>query len=426
MNEFLIFLTKASLAILLLYGWYAIALQKLTFFKVNRSLLNLIIPISVLLGTYSFSAFTPLVDFKIGSILPFNDLPQAVTGGPSNTFVPTESGFDVLALLFTIYTIGLIASLLRSAWSLKRIHSLSKTGDSKRQGPITLCASQDIQSPFSFLHYVFLPLNLPAKDLPVVLAHEEVHFREKHSLDLLLHQVGSAIFWFHPMVYMMEKSIKLNHEFLADQGVLKSSIQLSTYLSSLTDMAILSKKLAMINSFKQPNFKTRINMIAQQKTPKARRFLYLSLVPMLFTLVFAFAKGDGNDVPSIKPVNSKEVTSGFGNRLDPTTKTERLHRGVDYRAPLGTAVFATANGVVTTASEEGNWGNLVIIKHGQGFQTRYAHLQAFKVKVGDRVKIGQQIATVGNSGRSLGPHLHYEIEKDGKLLDPEAYLKEKE
>jgi murein DD-endopeptidase MepM/ murein hydrolase activator NlpD len=126
--------------------------------------------------------------------------------------------------------------------------------------------------------------------------------------------------------------------------------------------------------------------------------------------------------PAIQPINNKDLnrlSSGFSYRIDPIYKTVKFHAGLDFSAPSGTPIYATAQGVVRTAGNLGNgFGNHVIIYHGYQYTTLYGHMFKIKVKPGQTVKRGEVIGYVGNTGKSTGPHLHYEVMKGGKHLDP--------
>lgn len=126
--------------------------------------------------------------------------------------------------------------------------------------------------------------------------------------------------------------------------------------------------------------------------------------------------------PGRAPVADVEITSTFGNRIDPFRKRSAFHSGVDYPAPPGTAITASAGGRVTFAGYRAEYGKTVEIDHGGGLATRYAHASNLHVKVGQVVMPGQRIADVGSSGRSTGPHLHFEVFKDGFVVDPAFYL----
>ena len=124
-----------------------------------------------------------------------------------------------------------------------------------------------------------------------------------------------------------------------------------------------------------------------------------------------------NATPSIWPTRGG-LTGFFGGRSDPFTGEPEYHSGLDISAQKGQAVYATADGVVQSAGYTGDYGNLIVIKHDFGLSTRYGHLSAYKVKVGDSVRRGDVIGLVGSTGRSTGAHLHYEILVNGQLMNP--------
>lgn len=131
-------------------------------------------------------------------------------------------------------------------------------------------------------------------------------------------------------------------------------------------------------------------------------------------------------IPSIQPISNKDLTrlaSGFGMRMHPVHKILKMHAGLDFTANIGTNIYSTGDGVVKRAdSEMSGYGKLVIIDHGFGYETRYAHCSAYKVKVGQKVKKGDVIALLGNTGVSTGPHVHYEVRKNGEPVDPVHYF----
>jgi murein DD-endopeptidase MepM/ murein hydrolase activator NlpD len=129
-------------------------------------------------------------------------------------------------------------------------------------------------------------------------------------------------------------------------------------------------------------------------------------------------------VPYRKPVIGEvEFTSGFGIRSDPFLGRPAMHTGLDFRAAAGDPVRATANGKVASSGWAGGYGRMVEIDHGNGLSTRYGHLSEIDVKVGDQIRIGQVIGAVGSTGRSTGPHLHYETRIDGEAVDPQKFLR---
>ena len=125
--------------------------------------------------------------------------------------------------------------------------------------------------------------------------------------------------------------------------------------------------------------------------------------------------------PAIRPARGW-ITSRFGYRKSPFTGKREFHRGIDIANQKGTPVVVTADGVVSFASQKGFLGNLIIVDHGHGILTRYGHLDKMMVKSGERVKRGQTVAKIGNSGRTTGPHLHYEVRLNGVPINPSKYI----
>ena len=127
-------------------------------------------------------------------------------------------------------------------------------------------------------------------------------------------------------------------------------------------------------------------------------------------------------LPDARPVNVGYNSSSFGRRVDPFTGRTAFHEGLDFTAAVGTPIYAAAGGVVTVSEHMPDYGKIIKISHGSGLETRYAHASELLVKVGEVVKKGQVIAKVGSTGRSTGPHLHFEVRRDGAPLDPRKFL----
>lgn len=138
---------------------------------------------------------------------------------------------------------------------------------------------------------------------------------------------------------------------------------------------------------------------------------------------FANKKEGGNSTPSIRPSNAR-ISSGFGYRLDPVgRRTSKKHNGVDFAGKPDSPIVVTADGVVRQAGWVPSFGQAILVDHGFGYSTLYAHTTGIVVKPGDVVKRGDKIATMGSSGRSTGTHLHYEVWKDGQAVNPRNYFK---
>jgi len=170
------------------------------------------------------------------------------------------------------------------------------------------------------------------------------------------------------------------------------------------------------------------NQIKTQKRKKGimrkLRFSSMSIAACLVLLVLAV---DAQERPEIKPLEEGRfrISSRYGMRMHPILKEEKFHRGVDMAVPEGTPVKVTADGVIKgIENHEKGFGKHIIVAHDEEYQTVYAQLSEFKVEVGQKVKMGDIVALSGNSGMSTAPHLHYEVVRNGKRVDPELYFSE--
>ena len=144
-----------------------------------------------------------------------------------------------------------------------------------------------------------------------------------------------------------------------------------------------------------------------------------------FDEIFKLAKNKAEMmacIPAVQPISNKKLTmiaSGFGYRIDPIYKTNKMHTGMDFTAPIGTPIYATGNGTVQSAEyDKGGYGNCVIINHGYGYHTLYGHMTRFTAYPGQQVKRGDVIGYIGSTGKSTGPHVHYEVIKNGDKINP--------
>lgn len=163
-----------------------------------------------------------------------------------------------------------------------------------------------------------------------------------------------------------------------------------------------------------------------RRLDRIRKKIYVQSESFDELVAFAMEKEEMlSSIPAIQPLSNKDLkrtASGFGYRIHPIYKISKFHSGMDFTAPTGTEVYATGNGVIRTVkSARRELGNHIIIDHGFGYQTVYAHLDRFNVRVGQKVKRGDVIGFVGSTGLSTAPHLHYEVLANGKHVDPALY-----
>lgn len=165
-----------------------------------------------------------------------------------------------------------------------------------------------------------------------------------------------------------------------------------------------------------PDFINQFDELAQQLADRERQLTVLENMIRNRNL-------QAEIMPSGRPVHKGWISSRYGMRNDPFSGKRAYHNGLDIAAPEGTDVFGVAAGVVTWASRRGGYGKLVEINHGNGYTTRYAHLKSILVEVGDTIPKGQLIGKLGTTGRSSGPHVHFEVRIDGKTVDPMTYVR---
>lgn len=193
-------------------------------------------------------------------------------------------------------------------------------------------------------------------------------------------------------------------------------------LSEGKDFATAYKKV--LASFGNEGFeelKQTSPVIKKQRRNTVSQILASGIAASIFMMVFGV---DAQEPPTISPLDHyKRITSNFGERYNPLKKQKDFHKGIDFAAEIGTPVQSTAAGTVISVQEKfSGYGYKIEIEHSEGFVTRYAHLSQIKVTEGELVTLGQVIGLSGNTGFSTAPHLHYEVIKDGKPVDPLNYF----
>ncbi len=439
MIEYLWFALKVSVCLSVFYLFFAALLKHSTFFKLNRIYLLAGLFLSFAIPTLKFSIFS------VQSTSVLSDVIEIVSIEPENAFFQQQNitnGFTTVsfsAIISAIYIVGVSILLLKLLLSIIRVMREKNNADASRIGRIKIFKT-DYPIPFSFLNVIFLPRNV---NDPLIVEHEIAHVKQAHWFDLIVMEIASLLLWFNPFVAFYKSSLKLQHEYLADSGVVNDSVLIEPYLYCMLAQVNRVSIGGLTSQFYCKTIKKRIIMITKNKTSIKYFGVYFLALPLVCLMLFAFTssnnKGsiaisktglivpDGNK-PSIYPVDAKKVTQvyGYGERMNPMTKKKDFHYGIDFAAKEGVEVMATANGVVVEAKfdNEKGMGNYVIIKHNDVYSTLFSHLKNFNVKAGDVLKIGQVIGYVGSTGVSTGSHLHYEVIKSGERVDPKDYLTE--
>ena len=438
-NMFL-YLFQVMIIFSVLYIVYQWMFSKLTFHVLNRGILLAIVPLSILI---------PLLTQLVPPIVhPIEEIPQLfeqITSITTTQVVTpvdqalTENPFNYLALLKSIYFLGVGVCLLRFGMSMYRLFLLKRQSTAiNKEGQLLYEAP--ISDVFSYFHWIFLPQGMVYD--PLIIEHEKAHSQLRHTIDILLVELYIAFFWWNPLVYLYRKSLTSVHEYQADQYVLQEDVKTSDYLQLIVDSLEIKKPHQLYSYFNTPILKKRIDMMTKKTSHNRSKLTYFLVLPMCALFLIAFTKPsiENNMVHDVVqkiastdvaptfafPVegsSKQQITSFFNmNRKNPITKKLEIHTGIDIRAALGTPIIATADGTVFLSKEVGAWGNIIKIRHQDGYETWYAHLKGFNTNYVKSVKKGDVIGYVGMTGNSSGPHLHYELKHYKKSMDPLPYF----
>lgn len=298
-----------------------------------------------------------------------------------------------------------------------------------------------------FRQTVLIPRGIDARvsseDLVLMCAHELAHVRRGDTRLFTATQLARVLFWFNPLVDRIAAHAELAAEERADALVLANGVDRRAYAACFVEGLKFAAWKMVAPPALAPSFtpadrggrRRRLNSILspapERRTPLATRLMLsaaTSAVALAALGQAAFAvdpesAGDRRRALSMLPLVG-DITLAFGEKsVDASGKEGPAHDGLDIKAPKGAKVFAPGDGVIVEATDryrgQPAWGKVVVIDHGHGLETRYAHLDSYHVRKGDLVKAGDVIAAVGATGKVTGPHLHFETLQDGKPVDPE-------
>lgn len=318
------------------------------------------------------------------------------------------------------------------------------------QAPVQVLVGPTAEGPFVtglFRFVIYLPKTLMNADmdtLHAVLAHEMAHIRRRDQLVALLEFAVVVFNFFNPLVWYLRSRLAGNREMACDLSAMRhGGFRAADYGRALLSVARGASALP-VQHLHDGLIKPRLLFLSQKERHMwsfRRHIGYLFFVPIVATgvLLSAYSAPENNMeiIPQsvaptlplfIDPLPSGYVSSHFGPRINPFKKNRAMHTGTDLVASRGTAVLAAADGTVIGVSlhkeKPSAYGTWVRVDHGSGFSSFYAHLDRADVRVGDTVKSGQAVGALGNSGRSTGPHLHFELALHGRQVDAGEYISE--
>lgn len=351
MSTLMFILTQASIAMALLYAVYWFLLRKETFFQSNRF---------YLLGALLMSVLLPLFPMKYtiwvaqGDPKVFEALSEAFKQirPDESPVAEATSGFTPFNLLMIVYITGAGFVLLRLLWQTLRLLLELSQSESLVLHDVKIIENKRYNTPFSFFGYIFFnPEIHTGEDLADIIAHEKVHIRERHWVDLLIAELLTVVFWFNPVVWWFERSIKQNHEYLADKGVLAQGRSIGRYQALLINQLMGVQVVGFTNHLNFSLNATRLKMMTKTKNSKIRAVRMAWALPVVAALLLAFAEpvylynqGEVNDnvENSISPDNQENAVKVTGKLVK--ENGEPLHGASIVLRGTTTGAMSDVNG----------------------------------------------------------------------------------
>ena len=455
---------------LVLYRWM---LAKKVSFRLCRVYLIVTMVLSVTIPMmdvplYPSEKMAGLTEWTVFSFDDFGgvpaDLEEAVTVNQNSEAIKGEAStqitgrsIDLKLILGILYTLVGVVSLALLAYNTARIYRLRSKSKLTYEEDYTLAEHEDIKTPFSFIRTIFMGFNYEPQERRQILTHEASHVRHRHSYERLFMSVLRSVFWFNPFFWMAEKDLEEVQEWEADKDVLDEGWNLKTYRTTIFKQ-LFGYNPDITCGLNHSLTKQRFIMMAQSHRGKGAWLRLAATLPVIAATFFAF--GCGTKQAEIMDEVSSDLTNGteaiyidMCPPCDATVSNEfnaggagRSHTGIDYVLNEGDSVYAAADGEVSAITRDGNNGLMLILKHADGYETRYAHLSKVNIctelsigssdtkvnrtfqlitdtdhsdqTITGKVKKGQLIGYAGSTGRATGSHLHFEVLQNGKSINP--------
>lgn len=402
-------------------------------------LVRLICPVGIplVLASQSPAPVQAAVQFLEAGDSPEQEETAVPVQAPAREEAFSLSGAQLLALGWMAGALGLgVYALWEGRKMKKRVALAYRT-------PEGFYTGEGVDTPFVWgfpRPRIYLPGGLDPDRQEAVLAHEEAHLRQLDPLLKPLFYGVVCLHWFNPLAWLAYRQFSLEAEAACDQAVLThlDPVRRGEYCQSLVQFALAPSLTLQPLALGQSNVKARVKAILGYRKP-ALWALVLSLALAVGAGLACFAQPVEEPAPSALPQveatvpeTSQDQTLSLGLPVEEYKYVScrfggdliqgSYHKGLDLAAEQGTPVLAAASGTVTTAQYHWSYGNYVVVDHGNGLTTLYAHLDTLTVAEGETVTAAQQLGTVGRTGNVTGNCLHFEVREDGSVIDPETYL----
>jgi TonB family protein len=364
MENLLAYILQASIGILLFYLLYLLLLKKETFYQLNRFFLVAGLVLAMLLPLFPISYESPISMGSNSEFFSYSEKPMA-EGIKNTTTAQEETGFltSISQFLKLIYLTGVIFFLSRLIGQTASIFSRMRKSKYTIIDDIKVI-HQKTTMPFSFFNVVFIDIQMYSdRELSNIIAHEKVHIQERHWIDLLIIELLTVLFWVNPVVWLYERSIKQNHEYLADRGVLLAGYSPGSYQALLINQLMGVKVLGFAHNLNFSLNKKRMEMMKKEKSPGVSKMKLLLVLPAIALLVFAFAKKEYvMEESALTPANSHSSNVNQNtNQLNENNliKIEGMVTNSNGLPLTGANVFIKNTSTGTVVDEQGEFELLV-------------------------------------------------------------------
>jgi beta-lactamase regulating signal transducer with metallopeptidase domain len=279
MNNLIPFLIQVASVFSVLYVLYGLLLKTLTFHSINRLVLLLLLPVSVIipLSDHLFpSVATKLTQIPLFEHVAFETINEQLQHIEEPL---VASSFNYTIVFITLYWVVFSIYFIRILINARHLFVLRNTSITQQKNGYQLVAA-NVPEIFSYFNWIFIPKHKFEQYDPHILEHEKIHIQLKHSWDVMLTEVYIAFFWFNPLLYFYRKSLKSVHEFQADKGVLQNGVKTSQYMQLLLQSLEIQKPNNLYNYFNQPILKKRVTMMTKPKSNRLAKFTYIILLPV--------------------------------------------------------------------------------------------------------------------------------------------------
>ncbi|WP_339916329.1 M56 family metallopeptidase [Yeosuana marina] len=380
------YLLKASAIIVIFYTCYKVCLQRDTFFEQNRWFL--------LAGLF-LALFIPLIVIPIyieAQPINFDNLVFVENASTTNA---TEPSFNISLLLNSVYFIGVVVFVIRFILQITSLLPLIMTGTKQKMGRYHFITTTQEVSPFSFFNLiVFNPKSFSDVELEQILTHEKVHVHQYHTLDIIISELACIVFWFNPFIWLYNKDLKQNLEFIADKNAINDSNCKKSYQYTLLKTSIPTHQLALTNNFYTSLIKKRIVMLHKSKSKKINLLKYTLVIPILALFLMSFNTEEVMIEKTLTPTNSNShkelpVINKLPSSFKPNTESQPIKKSVSNNFASKTSEISSSSieVIITKDYTDSDFENLKTKFNNEGYTLKVKGIKRNKQKEITSIKI---------------------------------------